>query len=123
MPLVKTFEEACQVEGIEPDSVLPYKIPGSADQESINAYAKLIVIIRVLNDGWLPDWNSFDQYKYYPWFETDDSGFGLSYYDCDLWYTSTNAGSRLCFSNRDLAKYAGKQFIDIYTKFMLIPAK
>ena len=33
-------------------------------------------------------------------------------------FSNTNYGVRLAFSNRDLAEYAGRQFIDIWADFV-----
>ena len=48
------------------------------------------------------------------------SGSGFSYYDCVFTYSRSSVGSRLVFKSRDLAKYAGQQFEDIYKGFFLI---
>lgn len=114
---VKTFEDACRELGI---SKIELGITGmDEDQESIEAYAKLIIIARALNEGWQPDWSDQSQYKYVPWFE-HKSGFGLSYDGCDRWYSHTTVGSRLCYKSRQLAEYAGKQFADIYNQYLSI---
>jgi hypothetical protein len=49
-----------------------------------------------------------------------ESGSGLSYDVYDYWRAVASVGSRLCFKSRELAEYAGKQFIDIYTDFFII---
>ena len=38
----------------------------------------------------------------------------------DSSYTNTGNGSRLAFKSSELAKYAGKQFIDIFLPFIVI---
>jgi len=114
---VKTFTDACYINGVSPNSVEPYGGCTTGDQKSINAYAKLIQIVRALNEGWVPDWANSSQYKYFPWFK-EKSGFGLSYYDYDIWDTYTNVGSRLCFKSSELAEYAGKQFEAIYRDYL-----
>lgn len=113
---VKTFEDACAIIGVDPGD---YAISTSATKDdcSINAYAKLIIIARALNEGWQPDWSNSSQYKYVPYF-THKGGFGLSYDDCGLWRALTHVGSRLCFKSGELAEYAGKQFVDIYNTFL-----
>ncbi len=117
---VKTFEDACEVLGLDGD-ILKGSVTDllSGDLESISAYTKLIIIARALNEGWVPDWSNSSQYKYIPWFE-HKPGFGLSYHDCADWYASTCVGSRLCFKTKELAKYAATQFADIYNDFLTI---
>lgn len=110
------------------------------------AYMKLRIITAALNEGWEPQFTE-DEYRYYPWFylyteeewaelddETKERGvdFGGSAgggADAGLvcavsYYAPTtavaNLGSRLCFKTSELAKYAGKQFADIYADFYLI---
>jgi hypothetical protein len=85
------------------------------------AYRKAKLIAAALNEGWLPDWGNSDQVKYLPWFDMGgSSGSGFAYYVYDLWYADSLCGSRLCFRTRELAKYAGERFTDIYKDFMLI---
>lgn len=90
--------------------------PGETEDELNYRLVKLIA--KVLNEGWVPDWKDTNQYKYYPWFEVK-SGSGLAFSDYVYWLTLTDVGSRLCFKSRELAEYAGKQFIDIYNKFLI----
>jgi len=118
MDRVKTFEDACNELGIQ-KSELAVSGEIESDFRSISAYAKLIIIVRALNEGWVPDWANDSQYKYYPWFDMS-SGSGLSYDDCDNRNSNSIVGSRLCFKSQELAKYAGKQFIDVYKDFFII---
>ena len=74
-----------------------------------------VVIIKALNDGWIPDWNDSNQYKYYPWFCLGEN-FRFNYYDS--FYTYSFVSSRLCLKSRELAIYAGQQFGETYKKFM-----
>ncbi|WP_276483602.1 hypothetical protein [Paraflavitalea pollutisoli] len=113
MDRVKCFADACQELGIDPKSVTDLN-----DTKDVAAYKKLLVVVKALNEGWKANWGDSSQYKYYPWFRVAPSGFGLSYGDCDLWLTASGVGLRLCFKSSELAEYAGKQFIDLYTDFM-----
>jgi hypothetical protein len=117
---VKTFEDACAVLNID-KNIYQVKVENeSKDAISIMAYSKLCIIARALNEGWEPDWKNENQYKYYPWFKANKSGSGLSFLDYAYWHSSTDIGSRLCFKNRELAEYAGTQFIDLYNDFLTI---
>lgn len=77
-----------------------------------------VLITKALNEGWVPDWDNSNEYKYFPWFKMSSSGFRS--HDCVYWPAFSVVGSRLCFKNRELAKYAGEQFTDVYRKFMII---
>ena len=102
---IKTFEDACCVLGSRP-------VFCSADERDEMAYKKLKHIAKALNEGWVPDWNDKTQPKYYPWFTMSPFGFGDTYYGD--WDTGSSIGSRLCYKNAELAKYAGKQFEELY---------
>ena len=96
------FDTSCK--GLEPDEV---------------AYRLLKLIAKSLNEGWTPDWDDEDQYKYYPWFYLGGSS-GFRFDDYGSWGARSAVGSRLCFKNNELATYAGNQFSDVYKQFMII---
>lgn len=110
---VKTFENACEVLGISPESVY-----SSSDALDEIAYKKLKKIIEALNEGWKPNWKDSNEPKYRPWF--DMSGSGLVYLGYGYSYAHANVGSRLCFKTRELCDYAAVQFIDLYSDFFII---
>jgi hypothetical protein len=124
MNQIKTFEEACTVQGIDPVTALP-DVSGFPEQhrKALTATGKLFIIADALNEGWKPDWNNDDEYKYYPWFdlekdeEHNPSGFRLDSVYCSC--TRSTVGSRLCFKNRAIANYAGTQFTDLYRDLMV----
>ena len=113
MERVKTFEDACDVLGIEPCTLFR-----SLDSKDEIAYKKIKIIARVLNQGWAPNWSDTNERKWYPWFNAaGSSGFGFSASAYDYWFAL--AGSRLCFKSKELAEYAGKQFECIYKSFII----
>jgi hypothetical protein len=121
---IETFEEACAAKGLDPQKVLPdvTAFP-QQHQKALLALAKLIIIIDALNGDWQPDWNNYDERKYFLWFdmETEEntpSGFRLGCAACNC--TASRVGSRLCFRSRELAEYAGEQFIDLYKDYMAL---
>lgn len=119
---VKSFEDACQVLGIStnvPDvKGLPRK-----HQKAIVANYKLIIIAEALNEGWKPNWQDSDEYKYYPWFDmTNPAGVDYSNSHVAASYANADIGSRLCFKTRELAIYFGKQFTDLHNESMLLNA-
>lgn len=106
-------------------------------------YLKLRIITAALNEGWEPQFAE-DEYRYHPWFKlfeqkeidkmSDDdksrvvgrashnsnASGGLAC--ANAYYPSSSSdgyiGSRLAFRTRELAEYAGRQFIELYADFV-----
>ncbi len=122
---LKTFEDACKVLGIEPSVVPTFELYPDQDRKAMQAHAKLVLIARAANQlandnkPWQPDWNDYDQYKYYPWFDMGGSSC-FRYGGYDAWTSTLTVSSRLCFKSSVLAEYAGKQFLNQYKQFMNI---
>ena len=112
---VKTFDDVLQLSGTLNDNVrmlLDYNgIDG--DMLASQAFMKATLICRVLNEGWVPDWDNGNQTKYYPWLRYK-SGVGFSNSLCVNTYSLASVGSRLCLKSCDLAMYAAEQFNDVY---------
>lgn len=114
---VKTFEDACEVEGLDPVALVKiWKSQGDTTDEI--AYKKLKIITKVLNEGWVRNMFNTSEWKYYPYLDLS-SGSGFSFDRTFFWYASTYMGCRLCFKNRELAEYAGRTFINEYKEFLL----
>jgi len=116
---VKTFEDACREANVSPESLF-----NENDTLDERAYKKLKLIIRVINDGWNPNWGNGAERKWYPWFyvaadAARPGGFGFSDSGCVSWHTHTICGSRLCLQTKEKANYVGKQFEDIYNEFLI----
>lgn len=121
---VKTYEDACKVLGVEPINEQNAKAQGFRSDEI--ARRKLETIAAALNEGWKPDWNNTDQYKYYPYFYIQENakGKGSAGLSCANAYNSASnssayLGSRLCFYASRLARYAGNQFTDLYEQILI----
>ena len=142
---VKTFEDAVRELGDEHPLVREWHL-GDGLSADLEAYLKLRIIAAALNEGWEPEFTT-DEYRYFPWFvlyteeeynelsdevkarvvqwsySHADTYRGVAY--VNAYYDSSNAysyvGSRLAFKNSDLAKYAGKQFIEIYADLVFKP--
>lgn len=121
---LKTFEDACAVESLDPKTVIPdFSCYPQQDRKSMIAHAKLVIIIRaanrIANDDkpWFPDFNDSNQWKYYPWFEKTSSGFRFS--ADDYWLTYSSVGSRLCFISSEVAEYIAETFIALYNEYLL----
>ncbi|MCQ9638646.1 hypothetical protein MP478_04530 [Chryseobacterium sp. WG14] len=118
LEVIKTFSDVLDYLGIDEDEFNENN--DELTQDEI-AYRQIKLIVKALNEGWVPDWQNSNQTKYFPWFKMgSSSGSGFSYDDYDGWDTDSAVGSRLCFKSRELAEYAGKQFTEIYKKYMTI---
>ena len=120
---ILSFEDACKALNIE--AVLPdFTILPEKHRTALTAHYKLVIIAQALNDGWEPDWTNYDEYKYYPWFVVEEKssgpGLGLSYIVYAYAGSFADVGSRLCYRTRELARYAGTQFKDLYEEYFLI---
>ena len=112
----------------------------------IAAFMKLRIITAALNEKWQPTYAD-DEYRYFPWFclYTEDEYkrldedekmrccrvVGRSYGNAFAYgglvyalanfassYSGADFGSRLAFKTRELALYAGAQFVEIWCDFL-----
>lgn len=145
MERVKTFKDACNELGIEPDEWMQDKKELGLEADVI-AYLKLRIIAAALNEGWKPQFTT-DEYRYFPWFclytqseidemnEEDKSrvvfrsssvagangGVASASAVSVSSSTHTHIGSRLAFKTRELAEYAGRQFVEIWADYVFKP--
>jgi hypothetical protein len=122
---VKSFEDACQLQGLDAAVEIPFAEPKNDRQKALNAFAKLAIITPALNEDWVPNWDNRNEYKYSPWFDmrsesAGGSGLGFSFCDFAFDLSHTYVGSRLVFKSRELARYAGTQFVQIYKDMMTL---
>lgn len=114
---IASYEDACRVLNIQPINEEVFNIFPKEDQRSMLAYHKLTVITRALNNGWKPNWDDQNEWKYYPLFRYVNAGLSFA----TTYYSATNSiaffGSRLCFPTSALAKYAAEHFADLYRDY------
>jgi hypothetical protein len=116
---IKSFEDACEFLGLDPNELPAVDNLPEKDRKSITAYYKLIIITRAINQGWEPIWSDTKEYKWWNYFYTSSaSGFVCS--NADYASTDSGIGSRLCFKARELAEYARKQFEQLYLEYLYI---
>lgn len=128
-------------------STASWLFPEAVNKDLV-AYMKMRVIVAALNDGWEPQFVPGEQ-RWYPWYEliskedyeamSEDekqerrcvgrsscgahASGGLVFSDA-LYassYSGASSGSRLAFKSEELAKYAGKQFAELFADFCFIP--
>lgn len=126
---VKSYADACKVLGIEPMDEDSMKAQGFRPDEI--ARRQLETITEALNEGWKPNWADTDEYKFYPWFyievsevQTEGTIGALAGLSCARTggaaaFTHANFGSRLCFHDRETARYAGRTFTDLYAQILI----
>nr|DAU76582.1 MAG TPA: hypothetical protein [Caudoviricetes sp.] len=146
---IKTFEDACNELGIEHPFVRSYNLwknYGGYNQPDADAYFKLRIICAALNEGWEPQFTK-DEWRYFPWFtlytqkeidEMDEEqksrvvhrsysyayasgGVAYAYASSVASHAHTGFGSRLAFKSKELAIYAGEQFVEIWANYVFKP--
>lgn len=144
MDRVKTFEDACIETGTD---IQAFNEMTKNLDEHVVTYMKLSIIVKALNEDDKFPYFTKDEWRYYPYFwlytkdeyekmnakdrekisrvlfrSYDDAdsygGVADAYAVYDASFTSYDVGARLVFRNRELALYAGKQFIDLYVKHL-----
>lgn len=147
---IKTFDDACKAIGLAGPEALPELLQekyAAIVPSHIKAQLKLEIITLALNEGWqhIPDGK---HWAYWPWFclytageiadmgkkgaeeraminATDVSevfaGLGFAYSNNAWSLSSAIIGSRLAYKSRELARYSGKQFIELWKEAYLIP--
>lgn len=147
---IKTFDDACKAIGLAGPEALPELLQekyAAIVPSHIKAQLKLEIITLALNEGWqhIPDGK---HWAYWPWFclytagEIADMGkkgaeeraminatdvsevfSGLGSADSVFAWSLSSAsfGSRLAYKSRELARYSGKQFIELWKEAYLIP--
>ena len=116
---IKTFDDVIRELGDDPEE-FKNAISIMNEPDEI-AYVKLKLIVKALNEDWTPDWENDKYDKYFPWFIMGSpSGVGFSCFGCAGWHSGSYVGSRLCFKSRELAEYAGNQFVEIYKDFFTL---
>lgn len=147
MERVKTFQDAVNELGDDNPLVKQYNMLysefGATMDADIIAYLKLGIIAAALNEGWEPQFTKGER-RYYPFFyvltkeEYDklsaeekrrcvgrsgsnasaSGGLVYAYADFGSAFSYTSDGVRLAFKTRELAEYAGKQFLNIWADFV-----
>ena len=111
---IKTYEDAVKARKVDDDDIIY-----PTDHPHIVAYKKICHIIKVINNGWVPNWSDNNQRKYFPYFRVSPSGSGFSDSYYGYYYTCTGVGSRLLTDSSEKALYLANQFQDLYVQYLL----
>lgn len=141
---IKTFSDACKELGRNHPYVAEYdSIIKKVSSKDLAAYLKLRIIAAALNEGWQPQFVKGDGNLYCPWFvlltkngydSLDDDekgrcvlrsgGNSYPYYvfvsvfaSYGIESTNGSVGAQLALKTRELAKYIGEQFFDIWVDY------
>lgn len=120
---IKSFEDACKKENIDPEKLPDVSMIPEEFRKPILAQYRKQVIFKAINNGWIPDWDNSNQYKYFPWFGVLSSGFGFRSSHSDCTDSFTDVGSRLCTDSSEKALYIAEQFEQEYIDDFLYPEK
>ena len=111
---IKTYEDAVKARKVDDDDIIY-----PTDRPHIVAYKKICHIIKVINNGWVPNWSDSNQHKYFPWFEVSPSGSGFSDSDCGYLCTTSGVGSRFLTDTSEKASYLASQLQYLYIQYLL----
>lgn len=137
---VKTFDDALLALGVTHPLVKQWNLVNvvlddEEDTIDCTSYMQLRIITAALNEGWKPTFEEGEE-RWYPYFcmynkeELNNPAFedqhiyatangGISYANAlDSGDFYVYFGSRFAFRSKELAEYAGTQFIDIYAKYI-----
>lgn len=107
---IRTLQDALDYVG---ESLESFNNRTQFDDDAQRAHKELEVIVLAIRQG-----NELGEKWYYPWFNSNrsSSGFSDDVYICDR--ALSGVCSRLCVENSEKAIYLGKQFIDIYNRYI-----
>lgn len=113
---VKCYPSACKVLGRCELTVGDFA-KGRSNKQSEREFVrhKISTVIEAINNGWYPDWDNEDQYKYYNYFHNKRNGFSSGVIICRYF---CGVGSDLCLENRDNAEYVSKICKEDYITFL-----
>jgi len=118
---IKCVEDALRELGDNDEDVIVYKkLSELFDHYShIVNYHRAIVLVKAMNEGWVPDWDNSNEIKYSIFFDMRGSS-GFRFVVCASWYSYSSVGSRLCLKEKRLGEYLGTQFTAVFKQFMTI---
>lgn len=84
------------------------------DDDQCQAFIYLKEAIKIINEGWYPNWNDEGERKYGNYFNMKG---GFSYYNTYYWDTNTSVPSALVFKDKENAIYIGDKLFNEYKEF------
>lgn len=105
---IKSFNDVCDKLGLLESDIIK-----SDYNKKLTAYIKLTTIIKALNGDWIPDFNNYNQYKYFNWFKINETG-EFVFYDTYFIFWDMYVPSALYLKSEELCIYCKDNFIELY---------
>jgi hypothetical protein len=112
---INSLKDICE-EGNFTLDILPYKNAVTPLEKYVNACILIPKIVSVYNEGWEPNWNKSDEYKYFPYFEKKGSVWLVS--DYYYWDASSLLPGSHYYKNRGILMDSCKKFQDTYNDWL-----
>ena len=97
---INTFDDILEISKSKLEDIIPFLNSKNKQQVQQNALAKLLLIVKVYNQGKVLDWSNHNQYKYLPRFiYTKESGWSFHY--CGFWATTSFCSLGLYFESEE----------------------
>lgn len=121
---IPSFAFACKKLGYNPKTAISdvSKKPKHLQNHTI-AREKLEIIHEASWDGVEIDYDNLEQRKWGVWVWLNKPGFRLADVDCDITFSCTDGGPRLCCLSREDMEYHFKQHFALYKAAIVIPKK
>lgn len=113
---INTFDDILALLSVN-DFTLPYPCPITAEEKSLNALAKLFKIVKAYNEGWEPNFQNKNEYKYYTYKYFSGGRWSVRY---GLWFSCCRFPCGLCFKNSTICQDAMVKFKDLYDDYFMI---
>ena len=108
---IKTYSDVCKELNEKELTLEDFEI-FEGYSEKLLAFAKIKQLEKYFNQGWTPNWQNKDEYKWYPYFEfTVSGGFGLSVVIFLFWCSYAVVGF---YRTKKIANHIGINFSNIY---------
>lgn len=116
---IKTVADAFKARDLDISEVPDFSNVPEKYRKPMLDHFKLVIVAEALNEGWAPNWDDEDEFKYYPWFDMEK---GFVFVGCDYYVTSSSVGSRLCFRSREVVNHlvAQPEFFELYKSYFTI---
>ena len=97
------------------DNHLPHFLTTKKHMPKLDALNQLIILAEAWNnfDGFKPDWENREQYKWCPEFKLNDGEFEFSHVGSGRWVLDAHI-SNFSFKTEERAEQFGKQFIHLF---------
>lgn len=106
---VKSFLDACSILSINPNTVY-----SETDSIGDKAFKRLKIMVKALNEGWHPNWEDENEYKWMNYFRMKG---GFSFWYAGRYITFTYVPSALCLKNKELTLHMIEIALEDYKEY------